>query len=133
MTSLIQAFGGQVLASRTTGVPDFNAALLNETTAIEFLPVDPLFTAPITLNNITGGSRYRITRRDTGAELATGVVSGTALTDLVVSAVPAYANPMQFDVTVRNASGSPVYRVFDTAGFHGKAGSSVYILQQLDE
>ena len=94
------------------------------------LPSDPLFYAALTLENIVAGSRYRVTRRSTGAELAIGVASSTSE---ILSGLPCYTNPMQVDITVRNASGSPAYRVFDTSAFMVKTGASAYILQQADE
>ena len=97
------------------------------------LATDPLFFADLTLLNIMGGSRYRVTRASNGAELATGVVAGTELTDVTLSGLAAYANPMLVNITVRNASGSPSYRIFDTAASMVRGGSSAFILQQLDE
>ena len=97
---------------------------------INRLPTDPLFYADLTLDNIIIGSRYRVTRHSTGDELATGVAASTSE---VLASLPCYSNPMQVDITVRNASGSPVYRVFDTAASLGRTGGSAYILQQLDE
>lgn len=90
------------------------------------LPTDPLFYADLTLQNIVVGSRYRITRNDTGAELATGVAGASPLT---ISGIPCFANPMQVDITVRNASGSTKYKVLDTAAFMAKTGASAYISQ----
>lgn len=94
------------------------------------LPTDPLFYAPLTLENIVVGSRYRVTRASNGEELATGVASSTSE---VLAGVPVFSNPMLVNITVRNASGSPAYRIFDTAAFLGRGGTSAYILQQLDE
>lgn len=94
------------------------------------LPTDPLFYADLTLDNIVIGSRYRVTRRSTGDELATGVAASTTE---VLASLPCYSNPMAVDITVRNASGSPVYKVFDTGASLSKTGGSAYILQQLDE
>ena len=94
------------------------------------LPTDPLFYFTLTLKNIVVGSRYRITRNSDGSELATGVASSTSE---VISGVPAYSSNMLMNVTVRNASGSPNYKIFDTAAYAVQAGSSAYILQQLDE
>lgn len=93
------------------------------------LPTDPLFYAALTLENIVVGSRYRVTRRSTGDELATGVAAST---DELISSIPCYANPMQVDITVRNASGSPVYKVFDTGASIPKTGATAYILQTED-
>ena len=93
------------------------------------LPTDPLFYATLTLRNVVAGSRYRVTRADTGAELATGVASGTGLVDVVVSGVSCFANPQEVDITVRNASGATKYKIFNTAAFVAKSGGEAYILQ----
>lgn len=94
------------------------------------LPTDPLFYADLTLENIVVGSRYRITRRDNGDELAAGVAASATE---VLAGLAVFANPMPVDITVRNASGTPTYRIFDTSASLYKAGGSAYILQQLDE
>lgn len=96
------------------------------------LSTDPLFYAPLILRNIVAGSRYRITRADTGAELATGVAAGSGPVDVTVSGVACYANPQEVDITVRNASGSTKYKVFDTVAFIAKSGGEAYILQTED-
>jgi hypothetical protein len=106
------------------------SATLGVSVGIYRLPTDPLFYASLTLQNIVVGSRYRVTRRDNGQELATGVAASSTE---VIAGVPCYANPMLVDITVRNASGSPTYKIFDTAAYIGKSGGSAYILQQLDE
>ena len=94
------------------------------------LPTDPLYYMELTLENIVVGSRYRITRQSTGQELATGVASST--TEVIVG-VPSFSSNMLMDITIRKASGSPNYKIFDTAAYANPAGSSAYILQQLDE
>lgn len=94
------------------------------------LPTDPLFFAPLTLDNIVVGSRYRITRRSNGDELATGVASSTTE---VIAGIPVYSNPMLVDITIRNASGSPAYSIFDTAAFMTREGATAYILQRPEE
>jgi len=94
------------------------------------LPTDPLYYMELTLENIVVGSRYRITRQSTGQELASGVASSTTE---VISGVPVYSSNMLMAVTVRKASGSPNYRIFDTNVYAAKLGASAYILQQLDE
>lgn len=93
------------------------------------LATDPLFFATLTLRNILAGSRYRVTRADTGAELAAGLVAGSGNVDEVISGVECYANPQEVDITVRNASGATKYKVFDTAAFIDRAGGEAYILQ----
>lgn len=94
------------------------------------LPTDPLYYFTLTLSNIVVGSRYRVTRDDTGAELATGIASNTTE---VIAGIPAFSSNMLMNITIRNASGSPAYRIFDTAAYAAREGTFVYVLQQLDE
>ncbi len=108
------------------------ASSLGTSLGVFRLATDPLYTATLTLRNVVAGSRYRITRTDTGAELATGVAGGSGLVDVVLSGVAAYANPQQVDITVRNASGTPTYKVFNTSAFLPKSGAEAYILQLVD-
>jgi hypothetical protein len=94
------------------------------------LPTDPIYFFTLTLENIVVGSRYRVTRHSTGAELAAGIATSTTE---VIAGVPAYSSGMLMDVTVRNASGTPTYKIFDSAAFASPDGAGVYVLQQLDE
>jgi hypothetical protein len=93
------------------------------------LSTDPLFYATLTLQNVRAGSRYRITRTGNGEELATGVASGSGLVDVEISGVPVYANPMQVDIVIRNASGTPAYKPFETKAYMDRTGAAAYILQ----
>lgn len=125
-----------VVPTPTVAVPNGNnrVALCSGGAAagIFRLPTDPLFYATLTLRNVVAGSRYRVTRADTGAELATSLVSGSGLVDEVISGVACYANPQEVDITVRNASGSTKYKPFQTAAFIAKSGGEAYILQSED-
>ncbi len=107
-----------------------NSSLGGLSVGVFRLPTDPLYYMELTLENIVVGSRYRITRQSTGDELATGVAASTTE---VISGVPVYESNMLMAVTVRKASGSPNYKIFDTNVYAAKLGASVYILQQLDE
>ena len=93
------------------------------------LPTDPLYYATMTLQNVVSGSRYRVTRNDTGAELTTGTGGGA---DIVLSGLPAYANPMLCNISVRNASGATKYKPVSTAAYLYKTGGSSYIVQVVD-
>lgn len=106
------------------------SSAIGQSVGVFRLPTDPLFYAPLTLDNIVVGSRYRITRRSDGSELATGVAASTTE---VIAGVPVYSNPMLVDITVRNASGSPAYSIFDTAALMGRDGATAYILQRAEE
>jgi hypothetical protein len=93
------------------------------------LPTDPLFFADLTLRNIVAGSRYRITRSDTGAELATGVASGSGLVDVVVSGVSCFSNPQLVTVVVRKASEAPKYVPYEAQTEISKSGGLAFIAQ----
>ena len=93
------------------------------------LPTDPLYYATLTIQNVVSGSRYRVTRADTGAELATGTGGGS---DIVIAGIPCYANPMLVDIKIRNASGATKYKPFETAAYIYKTGGSSYVIQQVD-
>lgn len=93
------------------------------------LPTDPLFYADLTLENIVVGSRYRVTRHDTGDELATGVAASTTvnLTGLAV-----YANPMLVKITVRKGTTAPKYEPLDTFVNITRGTTAAYISQVPD-
>lgn len=94
------------------------------------VPADVDFYFTLTLTNVVVGSRYRVTRDSTGDELATGVAAASTVT---LTGLPSYGSSMLVDITVRNASGSPNYKPFNTAAYSARAGAGAYILQQLDE
>lgn len=103
--------------------------------ALQRLPTDPLFYATLTLRNILAGSRYRVTRSDTGDELAAGVTAGTGNVDEVISGVACFANPQEVDITVRlfdEGDADPDYESFETRAFIARAGGEAYILQRED-
>ena len=97
------------------------------------LPSDALFYSTMVLKNIVGGSRYRVIRADNGDEVVAGLASGEGLIDLNITGIPVYSNPMLVHITVRNASGFPAYKVFDTSAFIRPEGVEVFIFQQPDE
>lgn len=93
------------------------------------LPTDPRYYADLVLQNVVAGSRYRVTRNDTGAELATGTGGGS---DITISNIPCYTNPMLVDIMIRNASGATKYKPFATAAYIYKTGGSAYVIQAVD-
>lgn len=96
------------------------------------LPTDPLFYADLVLRNIVAGSRYRITRADTGAELATGVAAGSGLVDVTISSVACYANPQTVDITVRQGTSTPKYQPYAAQTEIAKSGGLAFISQIQD-
>lgn len=100
--------------------------------SIARLPTDPLFFSNLTLRNIVGGSRYRVTRSDTGAELATGVAAGTGLVDVTISGVSCFSNPQLVDVTVRKGTAAPKYQPYTAQTEITKSGGLAFIAQVPD-
>jgi len=97
------------------------------------LPTDPLYYADLVLQNVVANTRYRITRRDTGAQLAVGITgSSPSVDDITLSALPAYTNPMLMDIRLRNASGATKYKPFETSAYLYRTGGSAYIIQVVD-
>lgn len=94
------------------------------------LPTDPLFYADLVLQNIVSGSRYRVTIDSDGTELATGVAGSTEVT---LSGLAVYSNPQLVSVVIRNASGSPTYKPFETKASMSAGTTSVYVSQIQDE
>jgi hypothetical protein len=95
--------------------------------ATQRLPTDPLFYATITLQNVVNGSDYWIAQNsDLTNVLASGTQAGSA--DIVLANIPAYANPMLFQVRVRKAGYVPL----TTFGNLVTAGSIVYVAQTAD-
>jgi hypothetical protein len=107
-------------------------SLLGTSIGVFRLPTDPLFYADLTLRNVVAGSRYRITRTDTGAELATGLVSGSGLVDQVISGVACYANPQGVNVVIRQGTSAPKYLAYEAQAQIEKSGGLAFIAQVAD-
>lgn len=90
---------------------------------------DPLFYAPIMLQNVVAGSRYRITRADSGQEIASGVALSQ---DVTLTGLPAYANPMLVKIAVRKGTTAPKYQPLDTYALVSRSGATAYISQVPD-
>lgn len=126
MTSL--AFHGPGYVSfMTVSIPEYNSTRLNHTQTIERLPSDPLFYATLTLRNVVMGSSYRVTRNDTGAELASG--QDTASDTITIGGIPCFSNPMLVDISVRKGEEAPYYREALTQAELEKSGTAAFIFQ----
>lgn len=92
---------------------------------------DPYYWADVILQNPVIGSRYLLTEdADPLNELSTGVIT----TDpQVLSDIPASTVPFLMKLRLRNASGSPYYKTFETRAYHSRLGVIIYILQELDQ
>lgn len=108
---------------------------INRTIARERLPTDPLYNADLTLQNVSGGSRYWVANAsDLTQVLATGTVAGSedAFYDEVIPNVPAYGVPFLMEIRIRNATGAIKYKSFKTYVNHSSVGASAYVIQAVD-
>ena len=136
MTSCVYAFDTTVPVARTIEVPDFNAAYLGETLAIERLPTEPLGQVVLTLTNVVVGSRYRIERQGEGS-LATPTANaeGVAGASTVPITLDYYATGNannSLRIKVRKASADPRYKPYETLVTLTALAQSVYIAQTPD-
>ena len=131
MGIVIPHIGGAASGLSTAESYPFNMTYYaNCAVAIERLPTDPLFYATITLQNIVVGSRYWLAQ---ASNLSNILAEGDAAsTSVVLSSIPAYANPMLVEVRVRKGGTSPEYKPLKTYGYLGREGVSIYIAQTED-
>lgn len=118
-------------------VPDFNAAYVGATTAIERLSTEPIGQVTLTLTNVVVGSRYRIERQGDGS-LATpaGNAEGVAASSTVSLLLDYYAGGSpnnDLRIKVRKASGTPNYIPFETQATLSATPQSIFVGQILDE
>lgn len=135
--SFVQQWDYPLVSIRVADIPDFNATMMGETLSIERLPSEPIGSATVILTNVVSGSRYRIERQSDGSlatpsDIAAGVAASSAITltlDLFLAGNP----NNDITIKVRNASGSPAYKPFQTLATLTSTSQSIYIGQQLDE
>jgi len=99
------------------------------TFAVQRAPTDPYYYANLILQNVIGGSRYRITDSASGTELASGLVGGSVATDVTINGLAAYSNPALLRVTIRRGTSAPKYQPFETFTYLYRVGSNAYISQ----
>lgn len=112
-----------------------SVGLVGRIIAHERLPTDPIYVANLTLQNVSGGSRYWVANAANLSQvLATGTVAGSEdlSYDEVIPSVPAYSSNFLLEIRVRNASGVIKYQPFKTFIPHSVAGASAYVIQTQD-
>jgi hypothetical protein len=115
------------LPVHATGRPTTWGAVFNQR-----LSTDPYFYATVTLQNVTNGSRYRLSMHNSPfTELVAGLQSGS--NDIVLANIPTYESPMVMDVLVRNFNGTTMfYQQYTTQAVLVKTGTIVYVVQTED-
>lgn len=97
--------------------------------ALQRLSTDATGVAPLTLNNVVVGSRYRVENESDGSLVA----EGDAATATVNLTIDYYTPARTVRIKVRKGSSSPMYRPYQTQATIGATGASVYVSQELDE
>lgn len=114
-----------ILLPRTTSAPGFFAVMANQR-----LPSDPLFYAPVILENVVVGSRYYLFNPTDHTAL---VPPGTATeSPFTIPLVPAYASPQMIGCTVRYSSAVTKYYPITIYAYQNRGGVSFYISQVVD-
>lgn len=137
MTSIVNSWPDAMVVCRSVSVPDYNSGRFGNVYGIERLPTEPGGSTTLTLTNVVAGSRYRIERQGDGS-LATPTANaeGVAGASTVVITLDYYAAGSannDVKIKVRNASGSPSYKPFETLATLSSAAQSIYVGQIADE
>lgn len=82
----------------------------------------------LVMENVVAGSRYRIERLSDGLELFGGVAASTTVTINTQ-----WLSDIPVRIKIRNASGTPAYRPFDTQAIISNVGFNVFVNQIPDE
>lgn len=114
-------------------VPDFNAAYVGATTAIERLSTEPIGQVTLTLTNVVVGSRYRIERQGDGSlATPTGNAEGVAASSTVPLLLDYYAGGSpnnDLRIKVRKGTSPQKYQPFETQVVLSAAGASAFVAQ----
>ena len=100
--------------------------------SLQSLPSDPAGTYSLRLQNIIPGSRYRVETLSQGVTLSEGVADS----DNVILTLQLYATGSPYNdlrIKVRNASGVPAYKPFQSQAVAQLGTVTVFIFQEPDE
>ena len=96
------------------------------------LPEDAIGTYSLRLQNIIPGSRYRVETVSAGTMLAEGVADSSNVTlTLQLYATGSPYNDLR--IKVRNASGTPAYRPFESQAVAQLGTVTIFVFQEPDE
>ena len=100
--------------------------------AQQSLPTDPAGTFSLRLQNIIEGSRYRVETLSQGITLSEGVAeSSNVILTLQIYAAGSPYNDLR--IKVRNASGVPAYKPFESQAVAQLGTVTVFVFQEPDE
>jgi len=126
MPAMFDGFSIQHSLDTASALPGMLGAIISQRD-----PEDPLFFADVTIQNIAIGSRHWIAQAsDTSNVLATGIAASS---EVLIVGVPAYENPMLLEIRIRNSSGAPTYKPYETHVYLSRAGATAYVAQIVDD
>lgn len=96
------------------------------------LSTDAMGNCTVTLQNVVIGSRYRVEISATGATVVDGVAANSTV-DLTVPYYSSGNGSNSLRIKVRNGSGTPSYRPFETQAEAAAGAVLVWVSQELDE
>lgn len=97
------------------------------------LPNDPVGVFTLRFRNLVAGSRVRVEAAGSGATLDEFVASGAATEDRTLSLYASGNSLNDLRIKVRNASGVPAYRPFESQATAQSGIVTVFVFQELDE
>jgi len=121
-----------VVAYDSAAIGQFSAGN-GDTYGLARLPGEAIGTTTLSLTNIVSGSRYRIEVASTGALAspsgsATGTYTSGAL-DITLDLFAPGSDENALRIKVRNATGTPKYKPFETQATLSAAAQSVFVGQ----
>lgn len=100
--------------------------------SLQLLPTDPVGVFTLTLTNVVVGSRVNIAPVAGGATLYNNLAASTTV--VIPLSVYSPGNPSNdLRIRVRNASGSPTYKPYETQATAQVGAMSVFVSQVQDE
>lgn len=104
----------------------------HRTYSVQKASTDAIGTFTLTLTNVVVGSRVHIEKASDGTAYYDGV-AGASTVVLSLSAYVSGSVNNDLKIKVRNASGTPTYKPFETQAVAIVGAGSVYVSQILDE
>lgn len=132
MRAIWQLNGMSVPTSRMVDIPDYNAAMLGGTLAIERLPTEPLGSFVLTLTNVVVGSAIQI-EDQTGANTFHNSIAASSSVTIYLSAFGSGSSKNDLRIKVRKGSGTPYYQPYETLTVAVVGAQSIYVSQNKDE
>lgn len=125
-------FAMPFVLSRSVDIPGDNQGFMAVTLGVQRLSGEAVGTFTLTLTNVVVGSRVHIEKQSDGATLDDEVAAVSTVVISLSAYAPGNANN-DLRIKVRNASGSPAYKPYETLATALVGSTSIYVSQILDE